>query len=422
VSPLLGEVPRAGGRAAAACLHAQHIAQLSKAEGVGASPLLVPLADCISAAMEAREVQVCPSPCTPCPACPEAGDAGLSWSVQLGIGLLGLIFLEAAKLVLSVAGRLVDRLRRALFAGAPTAQASGGQLPLGLEQKPPVAARPADEEPNFAELAVEQARASRLRYRVAGPLLWHGRLTLGERGALSYIVTPDFEDYDEGNAPGPDVAEVVRLVGQGATPAALVAGHVHRFRRLPTAAEAWAAIGRAVAAGCPPPALQMLNLELAPGSVLGVAAGVHALANPGAPAAAGAAVAGPAGAAAGVAGGVGALVAAMGGPPGAPAVPGALVPPAAGGAAPAPALAAPGALAVPAPAAAAPAAPAAPAPALPPMPPAPGPAAPGAGVAPPDPRVLAVCYDMLGQRHIEFREGVLRLVEHPWPDWRLTGP
>eukprot|EP00959_Pyramimonas_sp_CCMP1952_P213118 4459236-Pyramimonas_sp.AAC.1 len=29
---------------------------------------------------------------------------------------------------------------------------------------------------------------------------------------------------------------------------------------------------------------------------------------------------------------------------------------------------------------------------------------------------------MLGQRHIEFREGVLRLVEHPWPDWRLTGP
>eukprot|EP00959_Pyramimonas_sp_CCMP1952_P205271 4292757-Pyramimonas_sp.AAC.1 len=24
---------------------------------------------------------------------------------------------------------------------------------------------------------------------------------------------------------------------------------------------------------------------------------------------------------------------------------------------------------------------------------------------------------MLGQRRIEFREGVLKLVEHPWPDW-----
>ena len=130
---------------------------------MGPSPLLVPLSDCISAAVEARELQVCPSPCTPCQACPEAADAGPSWSVQLDIGLLGLIFLEVAKLVLSVAGRLVGQLRRGVLACAPTAQASGERPLLGLEPGPPGPASPADEQPNFAEFAAEQARASSLR-------------------------------------------------------------------------------------------------------------------------------------------------------------------------------------------------------------------------------------------------------------------
>eukprot|EP00959_Pyramimonas_sp_CCMP1952_P312685 6545235-Pyramimonas_sp.AAC.1 len=76
-----------------------------------------------------------------------------------------------------------------------------------------------------------------VRYPVPGPLLWHERLTLGERGALSHIVTPDGGDYVEANAPGPDVAEVIRLTGQGGTPAGLAGGHVHRFRQLPSAAD-----------------------------------------------------------------------------------------------------------------------------------------------------------------------------------------
>ena len=38
-----------------------------------------------------------------------------------------------------------------------------------------------------------------VRYCMAGLILWHERLSLGERVALSYIVTPDLDDYDEPN-------------------------------------------------------------------------------------------------------------------------------------------------------------------------------------------------------------------------------
>ena len=110
-----------------------------------------------------------------------------------------------------------------------------------------------------------------IRYNVPGPRLYHERLTTGERGALSYIMTPGFDDYDQGNFPNADIAEVTRLAGQGAAPATVAGAHIHRFRRLPIAAEAWAAVGRGVAAGFPAPGGQVVNLELAAGNVLGVA-------------------------------------------------------------------------------------------------------------------------------------------------------
>eukprot|EP00959_Pyramimonas_sp_CCMP1952_P305922 6401640-Pyramimonas_sp.AAC.2 len=87
-----------------------------------------------------------------------------------------------------------------------------------------------------------------IRYRVGGVALWHERLVLGVSAGFAYVVTPDFDDYDEPIVVGPDVRAVLPLAGQGDTPAALVGAAVHRFRRLPTAAELWAAVGRSVAA------------------------------------------------------------------------------------------------------------------------------------------------------------------------------
>ncbi|CAK0884247.1 unnamed protein product [Prorocentrum cordatum] len=107
------------------------------------------------------------------------------------------------------------------------------------------------------------------------------------------------------------------------------------------------------------------------------------------------------------------------------AVPGAPLPPAAGGVRAALAPAAPGVLVVPAPTAATPAAPAAAAaarpPALPPVAPPLGLAASGVGAAPPDTRMMVASCDMLGQHHTSFRGSALQLVDHRWPDARLTG-
>ncbi|CAK0856048.1 unnamed protein product, partial [Prorocentrum cordatum] len=349
-----------------------------------------------------------------------------SWTSQLGVGVVAYLLLEALKAALRLAGAAVQARwprRRAELTRGP---------PPWLE---------GPEAPDFAKRAAEQARASRSRSQcqAAGPVLWHERLTIGERGAPSYIATPDFDDYDEPNVPGPDVAEVVRLAGQGGNPLALAAGHVHRFRRLPAAAEAWGAVGRAVAAGYPPSPVGPLLLDLAAGNVLGLAAGQRPLANPaagaapgdaapagqagapGAPAAPGALVAAPAAAApvaAGAAGGgLAGLVAALGGPAagagaaaaaGAPAAAGALAAPAAALPAAAPAADA-------APAAAGAAAGAAPA----------APAVVGVGPAAldaPDLRVLAAARDGRGQRFLDFREGVLAQSERARADFPVRGP
>ncbi|CAK0851368.1 unnamed protein product, partial [Prorocentrum cordatum] len=349
----------------------------------------VPLSECLAAALEARGPGlICPEPCTPCPAC-EAGEA--SWTLQLGIGLLAYLLLEALKAVVGLASSAARAVLPAARAGP--AALSEPTLDQGVA-------------PDLDKLAAEQAKASRGRSR--------------------YILTPDFDDYDEPNAPGPDVAAVVRLAGQGANPPGLAGGHVYRFRRLPTAAEAWGAVGRAVAAGFPPPPPGALMLDLAAGNILGVAAGQHALANPAAaaapaPAAAGALVAAPAAAApaaAGAAGGgLAGLVAALGGPAGGP-----------GAAAAAGAPAAAGALAAPAvdPGAAAPAADAAPAAAGGAAPAAPAaPAVVGVGPAAanaPDLRVLAATHDGRGQRFLDFREGLLAQSEHAWADFPVRGP
>ncbi|CAK0790202.1 unnamed protein product, partial [Prorocentrum cordatum] len=94
---------------------------------------LVPLSECISAVVEAPEEQSCPVPCTPCLACPVAGDAGLSWLSQLVISLLGLIFLQAGKLLLGAAARLPLVLRGLLASCSCGGSAQGSASPLGLE-------------------------------------------------------------------------------------------------------------------------------------------------------------------------------------------------------------------------------------------------------------------------------------------------
>ncbi|CAK0791189.1 unnamed protein product, partial [Prorocentrum cordatum] len=105
---------------------------------------LVPLSGCISEAVEAREWHRCPSPCARCPACPAAGEAGPSWSVQLGIGLLGLIIGEVGKVVFAAAARLRVALQRAV-------------APCGIRGIP-LAAAATVVEVDLAELAAPQAR------------------------------------------------------------------------------------------------------------------------------------------------------------------------------------------------------------------------------------------------------------------------
>ena len=132
-------------------------------EATPTSPVLVPLADCIAAAVDAGQLLVCPSPCTPGPACPEAGESSPSWTLQIGTRFLGLLFLEGAKLVLSLAGRPGWLLHR-LLAGGERPQLNRGDGPGPAPQIGPlvdgdVYGLPTD----FEELALAQARASGLR-------------------------------------------------------------------------------------------------------------------------------------------------------------------------------------------------------------------------------------------------------------------
>ncbi|CAK0884808.1 unnamed protein product, partial [Prorocentrum cordatum] len=109
-----------------------------------------------------------------------AGETSLAFQLRLGLGALAYLLLEA----LAAALRLVS---------------GGAQACLPRwRAEPPPSSPPrleAPEGPDFAKLAAEQARASRERSRctVPGPLLWHERPTISERGALSYILTPGFE-------------------------------------------------------------------------------------------------------------------------------------------------------------------------------------------------------------------------------------
>ncbi|CAK0900955.1 unnamed protein product [Prorocentrum cordatum] len=273
------------------------------------------------------------------------------------------------------------------------------------------------------------------RYDIPGPEVWHERMVLiasPHRTDLT-ILTPDGDCYEEhlfaAGTPGADIAAWLPSIGgaMGAGNPATGASHIHRFRAVPAPATRdalrTAAEGRL---GLPPGPRAVPKLAaVAPGVALdarldaGAAAGAALavggalVAPPVAPAvvaaapapAAPMAAAAPAAPGAGVGGLVG-LAAAFGGPPAAGAAPPA--PPllaaaaaaglgAAGGPPPAAPAAVPGAGVG---AAAAPAVPAAAA----------------------DVRVLAVSYDVLGQRHRAFREAALAMVEHPWPDWPVKGP
>ncbi|CAK0892339.1 unnamed protein product, partial [Prorocentrum cordatum] len=231
-----------------------------------------------------------------------------------------------------------------------------------------------------------------IRYRVGGVALWHERLVLGVSAGFAYVVTPDFDDYDEPIVVGPDVRAVLPLAGQGDTPAALVGAAVHRFRRLPTAAELWAAVGRSVAAGYPMPADPLL-LALAAGNAAGAPPGPFPLADPAAAAAA------------------------------APAPPLAL-PPADGPAAPVPPGAAPGVAALAAALGPVPPGPAA----APPLAPVPGAAAGGAlavdalPVPAGDFRVLPMAINQRGERERRFGETVNGLSETEVVGWPIQGP
>ncbi|CAK0889074.1 unnamed protein product, partial [Prorocentrum cordatum] len=249
-----------------------------------------------------------------------------------------------------------------------------------------------------------------LRYRVGGVPLWHERLVLGVNGGLGYILTPDFDDYDEPIVVGPDVRAVLQLAGQGDTPPALAGVAVHRFRRLPTAAELWAAVARSVAAGYPRPP-DPLPLALAAGNVAGVPPGPFPLADPAAAAALPPAALPP------PPGGEGAA------PPAGAAAPLAM-PPAAAAAAAAPLGVAPGVAAL---AAALGAAPPGPAGALPLVPApaveaAPAAAAPGAPAPVGDFRVLPMLLNPRGERERRFVETVNALSETPVQGWPVQGP
>ena len=117
---------------------------------------LVPLSECLAAALETKSAgSFCPDPCTPCPAC-EAGEA--SWTLQVGLGLLAYLILEALKAVVSLAS---SAARAFLPAARSTPEA--GRQPV-CDQEEPL---------DFAKLAAEQARASRSRSQCAAhPNSW----------------------------------------------------------------------------------------------------------------------------------------------------------------------------------------------------------------------------------------------------------
>ncbi|CAK0841594.1 unnamed protein product [Prorocentrum cordatum] len=249
-----------------------------------------------------------------------------------------------------------------------------------------------------------------LRYRVGGVPLWHERLLLGVNGGLGYILTPDFDDYDEPIVVGPDVRAVLQLAGQGDTPPALAGVAVHRFRRLPTAAELWAAVARSVAAGYPRPP-DPLPLALAAGNVVGVPPGPFPLADP-------AAAAAP-------------LPAALPPPPGgegaalpAGAAAPLAMPPAAAPAAAAPLGVAPGVAALAAALGAVPPGPAGPLPLVPApaLEAAPAAAALGAPAPTGDFRVLPMLLNPRGERERRFGETVNALAETPVQGWPVQGP
>ena len=273
-----------------------------------------------------------------------------------------------------------------------------------------------------------------VRYRVAGPALWHERLVLLLVPPHSFtVLTPDGDCYEEDLLPGGDIEAWTPLTGgvSGGGAPAIGAQRIYGFRALPllhqvTADRVAAAarlnlvpspafavnVGR-VAAGGPPvppaalapagPAAAIPPGGLAPGAVPGALGGAPVPLAP-APGGGAPALGGLAGLAAALAPGGAPPGAPAGLAPGAPVAPGLLPAPAPGLVAPAGALppggalAAPGILAV----------------GVPPVVP---PAAPLR-----DARVLDVVYDQLGQRHLDFREAVLKMREDPWPDWPIAGP
>ncbi|CAK0880338.1 unnamed protein product, partial [Prorocentrum cordatum] len=231
-----------------------------------------------------------------------------------------------------------------------------------------------------------------IRYRVGGVALWHERLVLGVSAGFAYVVTPDFDDYDEPIVVGPDVRAVLPLAGQGDAPPALVGAAVHRFRRLPSAAELWAAVGRSVAAGNPMPP-DPLPLALSAANAAGAPPGPFLLADPAAAAAA-------------------------------PPAPPLALPPAAGPAAPVPPGAVPGVAALAAALGPVPPGPAA----APPLAHVPGAAAGGPAAVAPLPaaagdfRVLPMAINMRGERERRFGETVNGLSETEVQGWPVQGP
>ena len=103
LAPAAPAVPRAP-RAAAPPLSAEADPPRAADEAAG---LQVPLADCLAAALDAREgARACPSPCAPCPACEADGEARPSLSWEVGFGGLLLLASELARWAFGLAARL----------------------------------------------------------------------------------------------------------------------------------------------------------------------------------------------------------------------------------------------------------------------------------------------------------------------------
>ncbi|CAK0883156.1 unnamed protein product [Prorocentrum cordatum] len=252
---------------------------------------------------------------------------------------------------------------------------------------------PGEEVPPSGGMAARAAgQFHYFRYNVGAPAILHERLSL----LPGYILTPDDEVYAESDSAGGDSRAVHDSAGHGDAIVGVAANKLYKFRRLPSAAVAWAAARSGVAQGHGPLAPSPFILELSADNVLGVAKGVLAVfdplgaapaaAAPGALALAGAAAppAGapgpPAASAATPVGGLGALAAALGA--GGAALPAAAGPPGVGAAAAAP-------------------------------------AAPGAAGS--DPRVLATVLDARGVRDMPVRDAVKRQTETPRADWPVKG-